>query len=67
MILLSMVLALGLERALSHLESWREHALFERHVRWFHRSAPAAMWNTPWALLWLLGPTLLVTLAVQWL
>lgn len=65
MILLSMVLALVLERALSHLEGWREHALFERYVRWFHRVAPAGLWNTPFALLWLLAPTLAVTAAVQ--
>ena len=43
MILLSMVLALAIERVLSHLEGWREHALFERYVRWLHGVAGAGI------------------------
>ena len=67
MILLSMVLALAIERVLSHLEGWREHALFERYVRWLHGVAGAGIWNSPLMLVVLLAPALLLTGLLQWL
>ena len=51
MTLLSIVLALVLERLLSHLQHWRGHALFARHVRWLraHVRAPR-LWGSPWVV-----------------
>lgn len=65
MILLSMVLALLLERVLSHLQGWREHALFERHVRWVHGRVSRKTWNSPLMVIVLLAPALLVTGLLQ--
>ncbi len=67
MILLSMVLELAIERVLSQLEGWREHALFERYVRWLHGVAGAGIWNSPLMLVVLLAPALLLTGLLQWL
>lgn len=68
MTLLSIVLALILERLLSHLQHWREHALFARHVRWAHTQfGRSRLWNSSWIVVPLLLPTLLVVGGVQYL
>ena len=68
MTLLSIVLALVLERLLSHLQHWRGHALFARHVRWLraHVRAPR-LWGSPWVVPLLLLPALSVIGVAQFL
>lgn len=68
MTLLSMVLALVAERLLSHLQHWREHALFDRHVTWVRtRIGDSRVWDSPWLVWLLITPTLLGVGLVQWL
>ena len=66
MTLLSIVLALLLERMLSHLQHWREHALFARHVRWLRGLVRSRrLWASPWIVPLLLLPTLLAVGVAQ--
>lgn len=66
MTLLSIVLALMLERLLSKLEHWREHAVYQRHVRWLRRRfGGERAWGSQWILIPLLLPTLLIIGGVQ--
>ena len=66
MTLLSIVLALILERLLSNLEHWREHAIYQRHVRWLRtRLGGERAWGSQWILIPLLLPALLIVGGVQ--
>lgn len=68
MTLLAMVLALIAERVLSHLQHWREHALFARHVAWLQRRlAGYRLWNSPWLLGVLFVPGVAGVALTQWL
>lgn len=66
MTLIGILLALVIERALSHVREWREHAWYRRYVHWLAGSMKAEwLWQTPFGLLLLLGAPLLLAALIQ--
>lgn len=66
MTLIGILLALLIERALSHVREWREHAWFRRYVTWLSETLRADwLWQTPFGLALLLGAPLLLAALVQ--
>ena len=66
MTLIGILLALLLERALSHVREWREHAWYARYVTWLSTSMKSDwLWKTPFGLALLLGVPVLAAGIVQ--
>lgn len=66
MTLIGILLALVIERALSHVREWREHAWYRRYVHWLADSVKAEwLWQTPFGLALLLGAPLLLAAGIQ--
>ncbi|MDX1497300.1 MAG: regulatory signaling modulator protein AmpE [Salinisphaeraceae bacterium] len=66
MTLIGILLALLIERGLSHVREWREHAWYKRYVNWLADSVKAEwLWQTPFGLALLLGAPLLVAGLIQ--
>ncbi len=64
MTLIGILFALSIERALSHVREWREHAWYSRYVTWLGGQNWAKwVWETSWGMLLLVaGPLSLVAL-----
>lgn len=55
MTLIGILFALLIERVLSHVREWREHAWFSRYIEWLGSQSWAKwVWETPWGLLLIL-------------
>lgn len=64
MTLIGILFALLIERVLSHVREWREHAWYRRYVTWLGAQSWANwLWETPWGMLLLVvAPISLVAL-----
>ncbi len=66
MTLIGILVALLVERALSHVREWREHAWYSRYVDWLAGQSWARwVWETPWGLLMLIAAPLSVVALLQ--
>lgn len=66
MTLIGIIMALLIERALSHVNEWREQAGYRRYVHWLASSFKSEwLWQTPFGLAVLTGLPLLVAGMVQ--
>lgn len=66
MTLIGILLALLIERALSHVQEWREHAWYSRYVQWLSANLKTDwLWQTPFGLVLLLGLPLLLAAMIQ--
>lgn len=66
MTLIGILLALLIERALSHVREWREHAWYSRYVQWLSQHMKSDwLWQTPFGLTLLLGLPLLAAAIIQ--
>lgn len=66
MTLIGILLALVIERVLSHVREWREHAWYRRYVQWLAGHMKAEwLWQTPFGLALLLGAPLLAAGMIQ--
>ena len=66
MTLIGILLALLVERALSHVREWREHAWYAKYVNWLATNMKSDwLWQTPFGLALLLGVPVLIAGVVQ--
>ncbi len=66
MTLIGILLALLIERALSHVREWREHAWYARYVKWLATNMKSDwLWQTPFGIALLLGFPVLLAALVQ--